>query len=172
PLCFDSLENDGWLPGTEGELVKDSIYTFNLVNAANADRFYWELPKGAVFADSLKWNSEAKLKFNSSFQQGDSIMVRSANRCHLGGRQFFEIQDFNGTDQAPQMIKTVYYRNGEIYLQFMQEIQEVVNYQIFNLQGQLIKSGELQNNKVKFQRKSELNLIRLSLNGESESFIF
>ena len=172
PLCFDSLENHGWLIGPEGELLKDSIYSFNLIGSEYADRFYWELPQGVFFADSLKWNAEAKLKFGSSFQQGDSIIVRAANRCYLGEQQYFPVQVFDAVYQAPKMIRTVFYCEGKINIQFEKEIHELINYQIFNIQGQLIKEGVLSDNSIKFQRKSGMNIIRLRVNGEYESFVF
>ncbi len=172
PLCFDSLGNNGWLQGPEGELLTDSIYSFQLIASENADRFYWELPNGVVFADSLKWDAEVALKFSSSFQNEDSIIVRAANRCHLGERQYFSAQLFDAVYQVPKMIRNIFYKNGEIYMRFEREVQEIVNYQIFNLGGQLIKSGNLNDNRIKFQRKSGLNLIRLRVHGEFESFIF
>jgi len=172
PLCFDSIYNDGWLQGPEGELVADSIYVFSLIDSEITDRYYWELPEGVSFSDSLKWDSQVNLLFSSNFQQGDSIAVRAANRCHIGERQCFEVQYFDAIPQLPKMLKGVFYLNGLVYVQFNDDIPKLVNYQVFNLQGQLLKSGVLKGKTIKFQRNTAYNILRIEIHGKSESVVF
>jgi len=172
PLCFETLGNNEWLQGPEGDLVADSIYSYQVQDYGNADRFYWELPRGVVFADSLRWSSEAKLIFSPSFHVGDTVVVRAANRCHISERQYFPNQTNGLIYRNPKMIRNVFYKNGEINILIENTVLEKLSYQIFNLNGQLIKSGSTFNERIKFQRKSGLNLIRLRINGNYESFIF
>ena len=172
PLCFDSIYNDGWLQGPEGELVADSTYEFSLLDSEGTDRFYWELPEGVKFADSIKWDSHINLHFSSSFQQGDSIAVRAANRCHLGEHQYFGVQYFDAIPKLPKLLKGVFYLNGMVYIQFRDEIPKFINYQIFNLQGQLLKSGVLKGKTIKFHRNIAYNILRIELNGKRESYVF
>ena len=141
PLCFDDLGFEGILEGPEGELVKDSIYSFRLANYENATRFYWELPEGVLFADSSKWSEEVQLKFLSSFTAGDSILVRPANRCHLGERQYFSVNDFNGVKNKASLISSVYYHSGAINIEWKKPI--LSNYHIYNSMGQIVKSGKI-----------------------------
>lgn len=141
PLCFDDLGFEGILEGPEGELVKDSIYSFRLENYENANRFYWELPEGVLFADSSKWSEDVQLKFLSSFTVGDSIMVRPANRCHLGERQYFSVNDFNGVYNEASLISSVYYYSGAIHIDWEKPI--LSNYHIYNSMGQIVKSGKI-----------------------------
>lgn len=136
PLCFDSLGFEGYLEGPEGELVKDSVYTFRLANYENTDRFYWELPEGVVFADSSKWDEEVHLKFLSTFNEGDSISVRPANRCHLGERQFFVVNEFNHINIINKLIDQAYYSNG--YLHIQMDHQSEWNYHIIDIYGREI----------------------------------
>ena len=172
PLCFETLGNTEWLLGPQGDLVADSIYSYQVQDYGYADRFYWELPRGAVFADSLRWSSEAKLIFSSSFHAGDTVIVRAANRCHIGERKYFPNHTNGFIYRSPKIIRNVFYKNGEIYLQIENGVKKTVTYQIFTLHGQLIKSGSTFNDRIKFQRKSGLNLIRLRINENAESFIF
>lgn len=164
PLCFDSLGDEGWLNGAEGELVKDSIYNFQVLDYENANRFYWELPEGVSFADSLKWDEAVDLRFSSSFNQGDSIMVRPANRCHLGKYQGFVIKEFNDITEINEEVFQVYYSNKQIHIS--SEETGIIDFKIYNLQGQYIQEGEVSirdgGGEIPFQNLKGYYLLQLS----------
>jgi hypothetical protein len=140
PLCFDGLGFQGFVEGPEGELIKDSVYVFSLNNSENATRFYWELPEGVLFADSSKWGAAVHLRFQSHFQEGDSIAVRPANRCYLGEKQFYLVNDFNGISDAVKTTNPTYYKDGILYIY---NLQNYSYYQIYNTLGQLLQKGPL-----------------------------
>jgi len=172
PICLDSLNGTAWLTGPEGQLVKDSIYSFHFTGIENADRYYWELPNHVVFADSLKWNSDVLLKFSSSFLQGDSIIVRAANRCHLGKKQYFSVKEFDNILEYHQLFNHMLYQDGKIYFSLIEDHHQVVNYQIFNLQGQLLKSGVSNSRVITYTKTQGLSIMRLEFDGNYKSFIF
>lgn len=171
PLCFDSLDYEGLLNGPEGELVKDSLYTFRVSNYENANRFYWELPQGVVFADSSKWAEEVCLKFQATFNEGDSISVRPANRCFLGERQFFVVNEFNGISDFKNQVK-VFYSNGYISIEFEQ--MERIEFKIYNSMGQIMKQGMIQSktNRIPFKDISGVYIIQLTGKMKAYSFSF
>lgn len=143
PLCFDSLDGSGSLIGPQGILVKDSVYSFMLDGTENANRFYWELPSGAHWADSFKWNREANLQFSSDFIEGDTIKVRAANRCHLGARQYYIVQDFNALKTVNAAEAKISYQEAMLYITLAEAPTEKLVYQIYNLQGQIESGGEI-----------------------------
>lgn len=152
PLCFEDLGFEGFLEGPEGELVKDSIYSFALNNSENANRYYWELPEGVLFADSSKWGANVQLRFQSHFQEGDSIAVRPANRCYLGERQFYLVNDFNAISDPIKTTNPTYYKDGILYIYSQQNYS---NYQIYNALGQLMQKGPLNPGKTAVNFDSE-----------------
>jgi len=143
PLCFDSLDDSGILSGPQGVLVKDSAYSFSLEDAENANRFYWELPDGTHWADSLKWSREASLQFSSDFKEGDTITVRAANRCQLGTRQYFVVQYFNALKEVNAADAKLSYQDGMLYIDLEKAPTQKLVYHIYNLQGQLESGGEI-----------------------------
>lgn len=174
PLCFDSLGNEGWLSGPEGELLKDSIYTFQVMDYENANRFYWELPEGVFFADSSKWDDGVDLKFAINFNEGDSIMVRAANSCHLGKTQSFVIKTFDDITEIKEEVFHIYYVNQHIYIS--SEESGNMDFKIFNLQGQFIYEGKvyLQDGRgaIPFQNRKGYYLLQLSQQRINASQLF
>lgn len=174
PLCFDTLSSSGWLNGPEGELFKDSTYHFELLDTENADRFYWEIPDGVTWADSSHWSAEAKLRFNLPFVAGDSIAVRAANRCHIGERQYFMVQAFNQVKKIDDAISSVFYQDGKLHLQLKQSGNW--NYQILNLQGQVLRDGFLNNfeksYQISFMAVKSFYVLRIFHGEKQESNLF
>lgn len=141
PLCLDSLGEEGWLSGPEGVLLKDSIYTFQVMDYENANRFYWELPEGVSFVYSSKWDEAVDLKFAINFNEGDSILVRPANSCHLGKSQSFVIKTFDDIPEIKEEVFQIFYANKRIFIS--SEETGVMDFKIYNLQGQNIRAGEV-----------------------------
>lgn len=171
PLCFDSLGYEGVLEGPEGELVKDSVYIFRVANYENANRFYWELPEGVEFADSSKWHKEVGLKFLASFNEGDSISVRPANRCHLGEKQFFMVNDFNGIFEFENQTN-IFYSNKHINIEF--EKAERAKFKIYNSMGQLKRQGVIHSktNRIPFQNVPGVYIIQINREAGTISLAF
>jgi hypothetical protein len=167
PLCFDSLGFEGYLEGPEGELVKDSVYTFRVSNYENANRFYWELPEGVVFADSSKWEEEVRLKFLATFKEGDSIAVRPANRCHLGEKQFFVVNEFNGIAEFENNIH-IFYSNKNLHIDLYK--REDIEIHIYNSLGQIIHQSKISSlsNSLYFDHKPGIYFIQL----EKQKLVF
>jgi len=172
PLCFDSLGNNAWLNAPEGRLYQDTVYSFQILDAENADRYYWEIPQGVVFADSAKWESEVFLKFSSSFNKEDSIMVRPANRCHLGEKHYYLVDEMEAIHHISKEIHHVYYKMGEIHFTLLNEKYHQIDYQIFNMQGQLIQGGGVNENRIPFRNKRGYYLVNFEINRKLESYVF
>lgn len=174
PLCFDSLGDEGWLSGPVGELLKDSIYTFQVMDYENANRFYWELPEGVSFVDSSKWNDGVDLKFAINFNEGDSIRVRPANRCHLGKRQSFVIKAFDDIPEIKEEVFQIYYFNKQIFIS--SELTGAMGFKIFNLQGQYIREGKVLiedgRGEIPFQNNNGYYLLQLSQQKINASQLF
>ena len=174
PLCFDSLGDEGWLNGPEGELVKDSIYKFQVLDYYNANRFYWELPEGVSFVDSSKWDDTVDLKFASHFNRGDSIMVRVANICHLGKTQSYVIKAFDDIPEIKEEVFQIYYSNKQIFIS--SEETGIMGFKIYNLQGQFIYEGKvsLQDGRgaIPFQNHKGYYLLQLSKQRINASQLF
>jgi len=144
PLCFDSLGSSGIMEGPDGELFKDSIYTFSLNETENATRFYWELPKGVYHADSLKWNNTALLGFTSEFEEGDSIVVRAANRCHIGEKQYFIVNSFDFLTAQTSEKWQIHFTDHHINIRFNSIPDKTTHYSIYQLNGTLLQEGTIQ----------------------------
>gem|GEM_PF-6261589 len=139
PGCSDSLNFGGEPEGPHGEIVKDSVYRFWISNTGNADRFWWDLPRGVRFHDAHHWDSEAFLVFSSDFTQGDSILVRAANRCHLSDTESFQVNGFNPATEQPRLEMSLMVVKDGIRLNV--KLGDDYSYKIFDLQGKLINSG-------------------------------
>lgn len=165
PLCFDTLGFEGNIEGPDGELYADSIYTFRVSNYENADRFYWELPEGTVFADSGKWGDEVSLIFKPGFKEGDSIIVRPSNRCHLGQRQFFMVNEFNGVGY-PEKEYQVYYANN--YLHFNLGRKEKTEFKIYDSAGRMVQEGIVNSvsGHIYFRAETGIYIIQLNQSGK------
>lgn len=174
PLCFDSLGEEGWLSGPEGELLNDSIYTFQVMDYENANRYYWELPNGVSFTDSAKWNDRVNLKFASYFNEGDSLLVRPANRCHLGKTQSFVIKAFNDIPEIKEEVFQIYYANQKIFIS--SEETGNMDFRIYSLQGQFLSDGQilLSNGKgeISFRNIKGYYLVQLSNQRTNASQLF
>ncbi|NPD46299.1 hypothetical protein [Lentimicrobium sp. S6] len=174
PLCFDSLGAEGWLDGPEGELLKDSIYTFQVMDYENANRFYWVLPPGVSFVDSSFWEDAVDLQFAFNFNEGDSIMVRPANSCHLGKRQSFVIKAFDDIPEIKEEVFQIYYSNKQIFIS--SEISGAMGFKIYNLQGQYIREGEVfiegGRGEIPFQNHKGYYLLQLSKQKINISLLF
>ncbi len=170
PLCFDSLGEEGWLDGPGGELLRDTIYQFQVLDSENANRFFWELPEGVSFVDSSKWENSVDLRFIYNFKEGDSILVRPANRCYLGEYQSFVIKEFNDIPEIEEEEFTLFYANQHIHI--ISESSGKVDFKIYNILGQCLLNGEMlfQNGRgeIPFQSKEGYYLLQLTsdkLNG-------
>jgi hypothetical protein len=102
------------------------------------------LPEGVEFADSSKWGEEVQLKFTSSFQQGDSISVRPANRCYLGERQVFLVNEFNAVLES----HPVEYNISVVGNQLMINVTESSkwNYSVYDIMGKQMTNGSFVGN--------------------------
>ncbi len=168
PICLDSLEYEGFLEGPEGEIVKDSLYNFNIINPGNADRFYWSLPEGVSFFDAHPWDSQAYLVFSDRFKEGDTIEVRAANRCHLANPQYFPVENFNPVSEIVSNSVNIQTFPGKIVLNMTSNSPS--EFTIYDTRGNTIQSGKGLTNHISISFQFPAGIYIIHLKQDNQSF--